>query len=160
MPKKNKKIRRKLAEHLDGGQAYAKIEDLLDAIPFEKLGIRPSGLPYSFYEQFWHLNLAQKDIVEFTRDPDYKSPHWPDGYWPMEQAPTDQQEWEEIKEDFFETRKEFRKILLDKENYLTRKFDHGTGQNLIREALLVLEHNAYHTGQLLLIARLLKVYPS
>ena len=65
-----------------------------------------------------------------------------------------------MKEDFFETRKEFRKILLDKENHLTRKFDHGTGQNLIREALLVLEHNAYHTGQLLLIARLLKVYPS
>lgn len=159
MAKKNKKIRNKLAEHLDGGQAYARIEELLDSIPFDKVGERPEGLPYSFYEQFYHLNLAQKDIIGFTKDPDHTSPQWPDEYWPAEQAPADKKEWEDLKEEFFEVRDRFKDYIRDTDHHLTRNFEHGTGQNLIREVLLVLEHNAYHTGQLLLIARLLGVYP-
>jgi uncharacterized damage-inducible protein DinB len=38
---------------------------------------------------------------------------------------------------------------------LYAKIPHGAGQNILREALLVVDHNSYHLGQLVLLRRLL-----
>lgn len=147
--------REHLIHQLEGGQAFIKIEDLLEEIEFEDLGVRPAGLPYSFYEQFFHLRVAQYDILDFSRNSHYERMTWPDDYWPMEQAPGSKEEWEELKKQFFDERNELMNFILDPKNDLQAEIPHGSGQTLLREALLVLEHNAYHIGQLAIIFRLL-----
>ncbi|MFD2532550.1 DinB family protein [Gracilimonas halophila] len=147
--------REQIIQQLEGGQAYLKIEELLQEVDFEDLGKRPTGLPYSFYEQFFHIRVAQFDILDFSRNPEYEPRTWPDEYWPVEQAPGSEKEWEELKKSFLKERDEMMNLLLDETNGLTKPFEHGDGQTLLREALLVLQHNAYHTGQLAIIYRLL-----
>lgn len=147
--------REQIIQQLEGGQAHLKIEDLLEEIDFEDLGKRPAGLPYSFYEQFFHIRVGQFDILDFTRNPDYDPRKWPEDYWPVEQAPESEEQWEELKKAFLKERDEIMNLVLDENNPLNKPFEHGDGQTLLREALLVLQHNAYHTGQLAIIFRLL-----
>lgn len=148
--------REQLVQQLDGGQAFIRIEELLEEVDYEDLGVRPAGLPYSFYEQFFHLRVAQFDILDFSRNPDYEPQNWPEDYWPMEQAPSSEEEWEQLKTQFFEERNEMMDLILDPDRDLQTPFEHGDGQTLLREGMLVLEHNAYHIGQLAIIFRLLK----
>lgn len=148
--------RQQLVKHIEGGEAFMSVKDVLEKVPFEQLGIIPESLPYSFYQQFYHMRFAQYDILEFSRNPDYQAPKWPDDYWPEKPAPEKLSDWEEISKLFFKERKEFIDIILGEDLY--KPFSHGSGQTLFRQSLLVIEHNAYHTGQLLVISRLLGVY--
>lgn len=152
------KIREQLEQHLKGGEAFTPIEEILKEVPFAKTGIIPQGLPYSFYQLFYHIRLAQYDILEFCRNPDYESPDWPEGYWPGKISPANEQEWQELKSNYFREREELCEYLTDPENKLLAPFPHGSGQTLLREALLVLEHTSYHTGQLLVVSRLLGLH--
>lgn len=158
MTEKKKKQREQLVKHLEGGLAYASIDSFLDKIPFEDLGKRPKGLPYSFYEEFYHIVFAQKDILEYTISGDYKTHNWPDDYWPENQSPVDEEEWENLKQEFFEDRDLFKKFIMDVQNDLDQPVRNSKEHTLLREILLVIEHNAYHTGQLVMIQRLLGVY--
>lgn len=158
MTETTKKQRDQLVKHLEGGLAYASLDTFLDKVPFEKLGIRPKGLPYSFFEVFFHICFAQKDILEFTISGDYKTRNWPDDYWPEEQAPATEADWEDLKQEFFEDRELFKNFIMDTKNKLDEPVQNSEDHTLLREILLVIEHNAYHTGQLLMIERLLGVY--
>ncbi|MCM8568148.1 DinB family protein [Gramella jeungdoensis] len=150
--------REQLAKHLDGGMAFASIDSFLDNIPFEKIGIRPPGLPYSFYEIFFHIAFAQKDILEYTISGEYETAKWPDDYWPNALEPESEAEWEDLKAEYFEDRRILREFILDLKNDLNTPVRNSEEHTLLREILLVIEHSAYHTGQLLLIQRLLGVY--
>lgn len=154
----DKALREQLVRHIKGGEAFTPLEALLKEIPYEQLGMRPQGLPYSFFELFYHIRLAQHDILEFSRSPDYGSPPWPEGYWPKEQAPQNPAAWEELKRAYFDERRQLCDMLLDTENNLFTPIAHGSGQTLLREALLVIEHTAYHSGQLLAVLRLLGLH--
>lgn len=142
-----------LIKHILGGNAYKKIEDILEEISFDKLGIKLEGLPYSFWQVFDHLRIAQKDILEFSVNPNYKALKWPDDYWPENTAPESENQWKIAKEDFFKDRDQMNNLLESNQDKLLVPFPHGNGQNIFREALLIIEHNAYHTGQLMVIAR-------
>lgn len=148
-------LRQQLIKHLEGGDAFMTVDQMVKEIPFDKLGTVPDGLPYSFYQQFYHLRFAQYDILDFSRNPDYESLDWPDDYWPGEAGPENKKEWEELKEKFFSERSQLADLIADTGKDLFEAFPHGTGQTLLREAILAIEHNAYHTGQLLIILRLL-----
>ncbi|SMO32794.1 DinB family protein [Gracilimonas mengyeensis] len=150
------RTRNQLADQLEGGQAFIPVEDLVEEVEFDELGLRPAGLPYSFYEQFFHLRVAQFDILDFCRNPDYEAPAWPEEYWPVDFAPETEEDWEALKKSFFDERQEFIEYLLDQSNPLYKPIPHGDGQTLLREAMLILEHSAYHIGQLAIITRLLQ----
>ncbi|MGK7392577.1 MAG: DinB family protein [Candidatus Cyclobacteriaceae bacterium M2_1C_046] len=152
------KLRDQLIKHVKGGEAFMPITEMLKKITFNKLGFKPDGLPYSFYQQFYHLRFAQYDILEFSRNPDYKGFSWPDDYWPEKTAPENEKEWDDLVTDYFKEREEFCSLLSDDKNDLFKPFPHGSGQTLLREALLIIEHSSYHTGQLLVILRLLKLH--
>lgn len=154
----DKAQRDQLVKHLEGGMAFVSIENFLDNIPFEHVGVRPAGLPYSFYEIFFHIAFAQKDILEYTVSGDYKAANWPDDYWPSKTAPANTEEWEELKAEYFEDRRIFKEFILDLKNDLNAPVKNSEEHILLREIFLVVEHTAYHTGQLLLIQRLLGVY--
>jgi len=156
--KKEKDLRSQIGKHLEGGLAYTSIEGFIDNIPFDKVGIRPSKLPYSFYEVFYHITFAQKDILEYSISNHYEKSTWPDDYWPEQMAPDTEEEWEDLKAEFFEDRKYLKDHILNHESKLEQSVPNSEEHSLFREIMLVIEHNAYHTGQLLLIQRLLGVY--
>ena len=148
-------LRQQLIKHLEGGEAFAPVDTFVREIPFEQLGVVPSNLPYSLWQQFYHLRFAQYDILDFCRNPDYTAVQWPDDYWPDEPAPKNQQKWDETLNAYFSERAEMTELIANVENDLMAPIPHGDSQILLREVLLMIEHTAYHTGQMRVIFRLL-----
>ena len=134
------------------------VDDLLEKVKFKKVGERPVGLPYSFYEVFYHMVYAQKDLLDFCTASSYKIPNWPRDYWPPEKTAHSKQDWQALKSDFFEDREALSAFILESDTDLLSTAKHGTKQSVLREIMLVIEHNAYHTGQLVVIARLLGLH--
>lgn len=133
--------------------------DMLKIISFEDVNTRPSNLPYSFYELFYHVVFAQKDIVKFTCSDDYTEPKWPDYYWPKEKICRSEEEWINLKVEFLTDRERLKNFMINDENSLTQTVKNGKDEQiLLREILLVIEHTAYHTGQMMIILRLLNLH--
>jgi uncharacterized damage-inducible protein DinB len=151
-------IRNQLVNHLEGGEAFMPVDEMLEKISFEKLGERPEDLPYSFYELFYHIKANQKEILEYCTADEYQQASWPDDYWPSSNSPENKEEWENLKQEYFEERQQFCDHILDPGNGLTDPVRSGTEHSLLREALLVIEHSAYHTGQLMVLLRLLGLH--
>ncbi|HET8803887.1 MAG TPA: DinB family protein [Aequorivita sp.] len=155
----NKLIRERLAKHLEGGEAFMPVKKMLPKIPFSDINLRPENLPYSFYELFYHITFTQKDILEFSTSEDYKEHKWPDNYWPKEKKCKTEEEWKTLQAEYFDSRNRLKTFLLNFENDLTKPVLNGKDeQTLLREILLVIEHTAYHTGQMLIILRLLNLH--
>jgi len=152
-------LRKQLLELLDGGNAHAKFEQAVEGFPLKKVGVRPDGSPHSAWELLEHLRIAQHDILEFSRSADYQSPKWPEGYWPQSPAPEREEQWNESVRAFKANLKAFEALLKDEAHDLNRPFPWGDGQTLLREALLIADHNSYHLGQLVLIRRLVGAWP-
>lgn len=147
--------RKQLIKHLEGGEAFMPISEVVEKISFKNLGERPYGLPYSFYEVFYHIRYTQKDILDYIFSDNYKAPNWPEGYWDKAKAPKNQHEWETLKKEFFSERKQLADYILNEENDLKKPVKNSENHSLLRELMLVIEHNAYHLGQLFVILRLL-----
>ena len=149
-----------LITHIKGGAAFMPIEELLKFISSKALFTRPLDLPYSFYEIFYHMRFAQKDILDYIRDEDYKTHRWPEDYWPDNNGIDSVADWEVLKTNFFKEQQELINFIKDPYNDLLKPINPETEHNLLREVLLVIEHNAYHSGQLLIVLRSLKLYPA
>jgi len=147
-------LRKQLIEILDNSNAHANLESALEGLPANLRGQSVHNLPYTIWSILKHIEIAQDDIVDFSTNSDYKSKSWPDDYWPESTAPRDAMEWD----DTFQKIKSDRKRMIEliqKGEYLYVPFKHGNGQNLLREILLIADHNAYHIGQLVVLRRLL-----
>lgn len=152
-------IRERLVKHLDGGEAFMPVTQMLELISFEDINTRPSNLPYSFYELFFHVVFTQKDIVKFSCSDDYTKPKWPEYYWPREKVCKSKEDWKSLKAEYTADRERLQDFLLDGSNNLTEAVKNGKdAQTLLREALLVIEHTAYHTGQMMVVLRLLNLH--
>jgi len=154
-------LRERLVDFLDGEHAHVGFERVVAAIgaaPADIRGQRPAGFPHSPWEILEHLRIAQKDILEFSRDPDWVSPKWPEGYWPGEAVPAPGA-WETSVGAFRGDLDAIKELVRDPERDLFEPFPWGDGQTLLREAMLVADHNAYHVGQLVDTARLLGAWP-
>lgn len=152
-------LRKRLSKHLEGGEAFLPLEEMLKKIEFEMLQIRPHNLPYSIYELFFHIRFAQKDILDYCIGDNYKSYNWPDDYWPNEKGPASLEDWSNLKEAYFKERQKLSEFLMSPENDLLKPVKEGTDHSLLREILLVIEHSAYHSGQLVILLRQLGLYP-
>ncbi|HEU5052551.1 MAG TPA: DinB family protein [Hanamia sp.] len=148
-----------LADLLNKGNAHVSLDDSLEDIPFEHLGKKPHGLPYSLWQVAEHIRIAQSDILEFSRDASYQSPEWPEGYWPKETKPGSEEEWKKCLDLIKKDRKEFINLLQNSSENLFTVFAHGDGQTLLREALVLADHNSYHTGEIIVLRRLLDNWP-
>ena len=155
----DKSLREHLISVLRGGDAHVDFEKTLAGFPAELQGRKPGGLPYSAWQILEHLRLAQWDIVEFSRNPNHVSPQFPSGYWPKTEAPPDAEAWDQSLAAFRRDLKRMEKIISDAKIDLHARIPHGDGQTILREALLVADHNSYHLGQLLIVRRLLGAWP-
>lgn len=148
-------VRDQLISLLTGSNAHQSFDDTIADLPADLRGVKPDKLPYSIWQLVDHIRIAQWDILAFSREANHVSPAWPTGYWTAEVAPTDDNAWEQALSQIRQDRDAFIDLLHDPKQDLYAPFPHGSGQNLLREALLIADHNAYHTGQILLIRRLL-----
>lgn len=151
-------VRQQLVAALKGGQAHATFAQAVEDFPFDQAGVRPQGQPHSAWELLEHLRITQHDILNFSQSADHKSPKWPDEYWPKQPAPADTQAWEASVASFNADLAEFIKLVQDENQDLHRPFPWGDGQTLLREALLIIDHNAYHIGELVLLRRSLGLW--
>ena len=151
-------LREHLVSLLKGGNAHIDFEPAIRGIPAERRGKRPKGVPYSPWELLEHMRIAQWDILEFSRDANHKSPEWPSGYWPKTHVPPNAGAWSKSVKQFRENLNEMCALVEDPKTDLFAPIPHGEGQTILRETLLVADHNSYHLGQLVLVRRLLGVW--
>lgn len=152
-------LRQHLVRLLDGRGAHADFDRAVAGLPPEARGRRPEGMPHSPWEVLEHLRLAQEDILEFSRDPDWVSPEWPEGYWPASAEPPEEAAWEGSVEAFRAGLEAMKDLVRDPERDLHQPLPWGAGQTLLREALLLADHNAYHAGELVAVRRMLGAWP-
>lgn len=162
MAGKNEVLVKELAFQLRGGNAHAPLEKVVKDFPLEKQGIQPAGLPYSGWQLLEHLRLAQKDILDYCQNHggNYVHKKWPDDYWPAKPEPPDAKAWDESVKKIEEDRESLIKIIADPQAELFTAFKWGDGQTLFHEACLVLDHNAYHLGELVMLRRTLGIWQS
>lgn len=148
-------LRQHLIEVLTGGHAHATFEDAVKGLPPKLHGAKPANFPHSAWMILEHLRIAQWDILEFSRNKKHESPKWPEGYWPETDAPANEQAWNKSVEQFESDLKAMKDLVKNPKTDLFAKIPWGDGQTILREALLVADHNAYHVAQLVDVRRLL-----
>jgi hypothetical protein len=155
----DEQLRQQLAKALNWNEAHADFRTVVDNFPVDLRGEVPSGLSHSAWELLEHMRIALWDIVKFTAGGRHKSPPWPQGYWPASATPPQEEAWDQSIQSFLDLLEEMRLLVLDRSRALLTPLPHGQGQTLLREALLVADHNAYHLGQLVLVRKALKAWP-
>ena len=148
-------LRRMLVDAMRGQEAHVDFDAAIEEFPAELRGVKPEGAPHTAWELLEHMRIAQNDILEFSRDAKHQSPKWPEGYWPATGTPPGANAWDASVRAFQKDAREFNKLVQDSQQDLFKSFEHGEGQTLLREALLITAHNSYHLGQLVYLKKML-----
>jgi len=148
-------LREHLLNLLSGAWAHMEFDKAVADFPPDLRGKKTQGLPYTAWQLLEHMRIAQWDILEFSRNPKHVSPDWPAGYWPRTEAPAAKSGWDESVSRFKNDLEGMRKLVSSPDTDLFSLIPHGTGQTILREAMLLADHNAYHLGQLVLLRKLL-----
>lgn len=148
-------LRQHLLELLAGGSAHAKFEEVVRGLPAKLRGVKPAKFPHSPWMLLEHLRLAQWDILEFSRNAKHVSPDWPSGYWPTTEAPPNAAAWNQCIQQFRRDRKAMQNLIASPKTDLFARIPWGNRQTILREALLVADHNAYHLAQFVDVRRML-----
>ena len=151
-------MRTELAKALDWGKAHADFDKAVDGFPPRLRGRRVRGLPYTAWQLLEHLRIAQHDILDFSTNADYVEIAWPDDYWPKQAAPPDVRAWDRSVAAFRRDRATLKKLAANPRVNLSKRIPHGSGQTLLREILLVIDHNAYHVAEIIVLRRLLGIW--
>ena len=138
---------------LKGGGAHANFDDAMGDWPVQLAGVKVANFPHTAWMLLEHLRLGQWDIVEFSRNSKHVSPKWPEGYWPASEAPADEKAWIASMAAFRKDLLTMERLVSDRKVDLYARIPWGDGQTILREALLVADHNAYHLGQLVMLRK-------
>ena len=149
----NKVIREHLLDLLIGEGAHVNFEGAVKDLAPELRGKRPEGGAHSPWEVLEHMRIAQWDILEYTRNPQHVSPEFPRGYWPDSQAPASEAAWGESADAFRKNLQEIAGLVADESADLLAAIPHADGKTILREVLLVADHNAYHLGEMVMLRR-------
>ena len=159
-PSNEEALRTQVVKLLKGGDAHATFEHATKNFPADLQGKRPEGAEHSPWEVLEHLRIAQWDILDFSRNPEYKAREWPKEYWPETQAPPSKSAWTKSVKAFQTDLQAMCELVADEKTDLFAKIPHGDGQTILREALVAADHNAYHLGEMVLLRRLLGAWKS
>jgi len=151
-------IQQELLKTMQGLQAHIPCIKILEDFPVDKINARITELPYTAWEIVEHMRLTQRDILDYLVKPDYKESNWPDEYWPGKGKEATAEQWHNTVKQFKADMQSLEKIILDPESDLTAPLMHNPMHSIFREILIIGNHNSYHSGQLLVIMRILKIY--
>lgn len=157
-PTTDRDLRAQVVDLLRKGHAHMGFDDIVADWPPTLRGVKPTGQPFTPWRLLEHIRIAQWDIVEFTKSAAHVSPDWPAEYWPKEDSPPDDEAWDNSVAQVRRDRRAMERIVADSGTDLFARIPHGTGQTVLREALVLADHNAYHYGQLLLLRRLVGAF--
>ena len=155
-----KALREHLVYLLKGGGAHVHFMDAVEGFPEAKRGAFIAGLPHTGWQLLEHSRIAQWDILEFSRNAKHVSPGFPEGYWPKTPGPPDAAAWDKSLKTFQRNLEEMISLVSNPKTDLYAKIAHGDGQTILREALVLADHNAYHLGQLVDLRRALGEWPT
>jgi hypothetical protein len=155
-PKESNAFRKELISHLTEDNAHAGFDATVKDFPANLRGVCPQDLPHSAYQLVEHLRIAQWDIIEYALDPKHKSPDFPDGYWPKSPEPPDPKAWDQSIASFRADRKKL--VAAMEKTDILAPIPHASNQSLASKTILLIDHNAYHLGQLILLRRLLNTW--
>ena len=150
----NNKLINELISLLTKSHAHASFNDIVKNIPFEDLGKKPGNLPYSIWQIAEHIRITQKDILDFSANINYNELDWPKDYWPKNAGPKDEAEWKNCIKAINDDLDEFIQLLKNSDD-IYKPFEHGTGQTLLREALVIADHTSHHAGEIIVLRRFL-----
>ncbi len=156
---KDRSLRDHLLELLRGGHAHLDLEKAIGGLSPKLRGAKAPGLPHTVWQLLEHLRLAQWDILDFSRNPGYVAMKWPEDYWPSTEAPPDDGAWDRSVEAARRDLQAMQDLVADSGTDLYAKIPWGDGQTILREALLVADHNAYHVGQIVSVRQALGAWP-
>src|ERR1700734_2114807 len=153
-------LRKQILDLLHGGQAHVTFDDAIKAFPAEHRATVPPNLPYSAWQLLEPLRIAQRDILNFSAPPTggYHPLQWPEEYWPKSPAPPSAHAWDASIATIRKDLEHFEALITKPDSDLFKPFRWGDGQNLLREALLMADHTAYHLGELVVLRRLLGIW--
>ena len=143
---------------LTEANAHATLEEACAGLTPETWNRHVPEVPYTIWQLVEHIRIAQWDILEFSMGKAHESPEWPAGYWPARDATADKKRWQATLDHIHADRRRFIDLLNDDKTDLLAPIPHGTGQTILREAMLIADHNAYHAGEIILVRRLLKAW--
>jgi DinB superfamily len=154
---KNSPLQQHLINVLSMEGAHISFDDVVEDFSGALRGKKPAGAPHTPWQLLEHMRIALSDILEFSRNAKHKSPKWPEGYWPKSEAPPSDAAWDKSVSEFRHDLDEMKKLVVHaNDEQLYAPIPHGDGQTLLREALLVADHNSYHLGQLMLVKKTLE----
>ena len=152
-------LREQLVSLLEGGGAHVRFSDAIGGFPERKRGTYAKGLPHTAWQLLEHLRIAQWDILEFSRNASHVSPEFPEGYWSKTPVPRSTKDWDKSIRSFRRDLREMIELVKNPRTDLYAKIPHGQGQSLLREALVLADHNAYHIAQIVDLRRALGNWP-
>ena len=152
-------LREQLASLLKGGGAHVQFMDAINGFPEAKRGTYVQGLPHTGWQLLEHARIAQWDILEFSRNASHVSPDFPEGYWPKTPGPPSDEAWEDSVASFRRDLRDMIRLVENPRTDLYARIAHGDGQTVLREALVLADHNSYHLGQLVDLRRALGSWP-
>jgi hypothetical protein len=148
-----KSVRDHVLYLLGGGGAHADFDHAMAEWPVQLAGAKVANFPHTAWMLLEHMRIAQWDILEFSRNPGHLSPPWPEGYWPTNEAPPSEKAWRNAMAEFKKDLRAMEQLVANPRTELYAKLPWGDGQTVLREALLVADHNAYHLGQLVMLRK-------
>ena len=160
MSKQDQAVREQLVTLLRGGGAHVSVASALENFPAKLYGAKPADSVHSAWELLEHMRIALRDLLDFSTKPEYVEPKWPEDYWPESSAPSSKEEWHASVEALKQDLKAFEELVRDPESNLHAEIPWATEhQTLLREVLLAADHTSYHTGEFVLLRRMLGAWP-
>ena len=153
-------LRKQVLYLLRRGDAHLSFDDFVSSFPADLCNRQIDSLPYTPWQILEHMRISQWDILEFARNPNHVSPEFPKGYWPSPNELGSPTLWQKTVDGFRKDLKQMETLVEDPSTDLHAPIPHGDGQTILRQALLIADHNAYHLGVLAVMARLLKPAPN
>lgn len=151
-------LRGQLVALLSGRGAHVNFTTAVADFPADKINSRAANIPYSAWEVVEHMRLTQRDILDFIVDPEYREPSWPAEYWPDKNSPATVAAWQASLRQFQKDLNAVIKLVKDPKIDLTASLPYAPQANYLREFFLIADHNAYHTGQIVVLRRALGIY--
>ena len=155
----DKLVREQLLFLLGGGNAHMSFDQAVAEFPLEYINRLPPNVPYTPWHLLEHMQIAQRDILEFIRNPEYLSPEWPEGYWPPQDEQADEIRWEQTLHDFRADLRALQEMVEDPGIDLFAPLPHAQDYTVLREILVVADHNAYHIGEFAILRQVMETWP-
>lgn len=157
--KDDKTLRKELLDLVSGGNAHMGIGDAVSGFPMNGINNKVPNSSYTVWHLLEDMRICQWDILEFVVNPGHVSPDFPDGYWPQADEIATPAKWKKTIKSFQDDLGAVIKLVKDPKTDFLGPIPHAKGYTVLREMLLVADHNAYHLGELVSLRRVLDMKP-